>query len=502
MPFAPCPLRFLLALLLAMEAHCRAPSSKRETESLLLSVASCPVPLTDDALDALDTYDSCALPAFVARLVRNDYADDELEMPDLSSLSRFAGLVPRSAFEAQLERFIDPEGELRGTMAIDPERRVLRPDPLLAPGVEIAFAEDLPGAAPPCGGPSCRGQLVPPLRPERPYREARRRELIAHPDPMLPLLGLRIAIDPGHSGGPYGGIEERRFVARGEEAAPAVVLEEGDFTLRTALELRSKLVARGANVLLTRERASLVHGLPLHALRPYAEHLLRRLALDPRFQGLEQALEPAERLRLRTALALFAVKKQSRFESLRARARLAMAFRPDLFLSIHYNASPGPGGRAVREEVLAMVGGNFDRERLYNPYYRWRALEEAFAIDDFDASAHLGALCVRAMSDRLGLPVEGEPRYPDHLAIRDAQGRPTGVDAWDGALLRYLDGPAILVEGPYLDAREEFAPLEAALKAPLFTAGTRTERYAAALAACVEDFTRTWLRSERNPFGS
>ena len=279
------------------------------------------------------------------------------------------------------------------------------------------------------------------------------------------------------------------------------MLQEGDLTLRTALELRAKLVERGAQVLLTRDGASLVHPFALHAFRPYAERLLRRLSLDPAYERLEKTLAPGDRLRLRTALALLAVKKQNRFESLRARAFAATAWRADLLISVHYNATPGPSGPSSREEVLAMVRGSFDEGRLYNPFYRWRALEEAFSIDDFDASAHLGALCVRSMSERLGLPVAGEPRYPDHISIRDRRGRPTGVDAWDGALLRYLDLPAVLTEGPYLDAPEELARLESNLAAPLMTPGTRTERYAEALEACVETFVESWLGSERNPFG-
>ncbi len=76
-----------------------------------------------------------------------------------------------------------------------------------------------------------------------------------------------------------------------------------------------------------------------------------------------------------------------------------------------------------------------------------------------------------------------------------------GVDAWDGAVLRYLDVPAVLLEGPYQNERDEMARLAAALAAPLGAPGTRTERYADALASCVEQFTQRWLGSDRNPFG-
>lgn len=496
---------FLLALC-SIAAGCRhgpAAPGRAELEELRTAVAACPVPLTDAALDDLATYRACALPAAVSRLVRNDYADDELEVPDLTALRRHAGQVPRSVFEAQLRRFVDPRAALEGVVAIDVEHGILWPDPVLAPEVAVAFAPEPSPAARPevCAGDACAGRLVPPAHPEQAYRPARRSQLLAAARAGRPLAGLRVFVDPGHAGGAFGFLEERRVSYRPSPGSREIVVQEGDLTLRTALELRAKLAARGAQVTLAREGPGMVHPFPLRAFRPYAERLLRRIALDPGYEQLEKALSPQERLRLRSALALLAVKKQNRFESLRRRARAAASADADLVLSIHYNAGPFPAGERGPQEVLAMVRGFHDVGRLYNPFNRWRALEGAFAVDDFNAAAHLGALCVQAMSDRLGIPVAGETRYPDHLSIRDAGGRPIGVDAWDGAFLRYLDVPAVLVEGPYLNERGEMERLEAALAAAPGSPGTRTERYADALASCVEAFTARWLQSERNPFG-
>jgi N-acetylmuramoyl-L-alanine amidase len=473
-----------------------------DLEEVRRRTAACPVPLTDAALDDLATYERCSLPRAVARLVRNDYADDELRVPDLGVLRRHAGALPRSIFEAQLRRFVDPGGALAGTLVIDEARQALRPDPVLAPDVEVPFAPEPPPQPGLCAGPRCAGRLVASPRPDRPYRAERRAELLALADRARPLAGVRVGLDPGHSGGPFAGLEERRLALSAGDPPRALVIQEGDLTLRTALELRAKLAARGAQVDLTRDRPDLVHPYPLHALRPAAERLLARIALDPGFAALDGALAPAERSRLRSALAVFAVRKQSRFESLRWRARRLSGSRPDLVLSIHYNASPDPGREPVAQEVVVMVRGFHEEGRLYNPYHRWRALEEAFAVDDFDASAHLGALCVRAMAERLGVAVAREERYRDHLPVRDAAGRPIGVDAWNGALLRELDGVAVLAEGPFMDDAAELQRLDAALAAPLGTPGTRTERYADALASCVEGFVRRWTGSAANPFSA
>jgi N-acetylmuramoyl-L-alanine amidase len=496
---------FLLALpsLLAGCRHEPTVSGVHVGE-LRREIAGCPVPLTDAALDDLATYQACSLPPALSRLVRNDYADDEMEIPDLGALRRHAGQVPRSTFEAQLRRFVDPLGVLAAFVVIDAERALLLPDPVLAPEVAVPFApepESPLSLASACGGDACAGRLVSPLHPERPYRAARRAELLAAAAPGRPLAGLRVVIDPGHAGGAFGVMEERHVVYRPAPGAREIVIQEGDLTLRTALELREKLAARGAEITLTRDAPEMVHPFPLHAFRPFAERLLRRIVLDPQYAQLERRIPAEDRLRLHAALAVFAVKKQNRFESLRWRARAASRARPDLVLSIHYDAAPFPTGERGPQQVLAMVSGFPDAGRLYNPFYRFRALEAAFAVDDFDAAAHLGVLCVRAMSERLGFPVASENRYPDHLPIRDVHGRQLGVDAWDGALLRYLDAPAVLTEGPYVNERDEMERLEAALAAAPGTPGTHIELYADALASCVETFTARWLGSERNPFG-
>jgi N-acetylmuramoyl-L-alanine amidase len=514
-----------LAAILASGCVHRGGRPSFDLDELRAAMAACPVPLTDGALDDLATYERCRVPPSVARLVRNDYIDGDLHGPDLSLLQRHAGTIPRSSFEAQLRRFVDPGGVLGAWLELDSERNVLRPDPVLAPGVEIAFAEEapLPGALPAprgdggrehdaltaprgegatCSGERCRGRLVPPPRPELPFRPARRAELLAAASAARPLAGLRVGVDPGHSGGPFAALEERRLVMTLDDPSRALVVQEGDLTLRTALELRAKLTALGAEVILTRDRAVLVHRHRLHELRPAAERLLSRIALDPAYAALEGSLAPQERQRLRSALAVLAVRRQSRSESLRWRARLLAGASPDLVVSIHYNAAPPSSRGPLEQDLVVMVRGFHEAARLYNPHDRWRAIEEAFAVADFDASVHLGTLCVRAMADRLGIAPSRDDRYRDQLPILDAAGTRTGVAAWNGALLRSLDGVAILTEGPYMTVREEAERMQAALAAPFGTAGTRIERYADALASCIGEFVGRWTRSERNPFGT
>jgi N-acetylmuramoyl-L-alanine amidase len=488
---------------LALAAACaRTPPapSPLDIAALREALARCPIALDDAALRDLATHEACPLPGAVARLVRNDYADDAPGPADGSGLAEAARAVTRDAFERALAGVVDPAGALASWIAVDRARDALLPDPVLAPGLAIPFAPAARGAA--VGGePAAPGRLPPPTRPEEPYRPARRAELIALATAARPLAGLRVAVDPGHAGGAFARLEERRITWRPAPGAPEIVLQEGDLTLRTALELRAKLAALGAEVHLTRDAPGFGYAGDLASFRPFAEALLARIALDPAYARLERALAPEERLRLHAALALYAVRKQNRFASLRARAESASRAGADLLLSIHYNAAPRALGSRGPQELVAMVAGDFEADRLYNASHRARALRAALRPDALLASAHLGARCVAEMSALLALPAARENRYPDHLPLLFSDGRSRGVDAWDGALLRYADIPAVLVEGPYMTDGDEMPRLDAALRAPPGTAGTRTERYAEALARCVEQFARRWREAERNPFG-
>jgi N-acetylmuramoyl-L-alanine amidase len=140
-----------------------------------------------------------------------------------------------------------------------------------------------------CAGVAPRPQPAPPLRPSRPRPGYERlADSLAALDSTA-LVGRRIALDPGH-----GGFFKGSLGVHG--------LTEAEVNLAVALKLRELLAARGAQVLLTRSSD-----------RDY--------------------LSPADST-LRSDLA--------------ERARLANAWGPDLFLSIHHNADPG-GAHDVNE---------------------------------------------------------------------------------------------------------------------------------------------------------
>jgi N-acetylmuramoyl-L-alanine amidase len=153
-------------------------------------------------------------------------------------------------------------------------------------GSLVALATALvTGCARPPGGP---GIIAPPARVPPKAGYDGRRDSLDSVDPSV-LRGKRIVLDPGHGG----------FFAG---AVGVGGLTEKEVNLGVALELRDMLVAAGAEVLMTRDT-------------------------DRDF------LTPADST-LRSDLA--------------ARAGIANAFAPDLFVSIHHNADAG-GAHDVNE---------------------------------------------------------------------------------------------------------------------------------------------------------
>ncbi len=128
------------------------------------------------------------------------------------------------------------------------------------------------------------------------------------------LAGLKIAIDPGHIGGKWATMEERRFVVDGGKP-----VAEGDMTLQVALLLKEQLTALGASVQLLRSTAE-----PTTTWRP--QTILDALQQEP--QPLFQRAETvdAEKLFYRTA-------------EIHARAaRVNREIQPDLVLCLHFDA--------------------------------------------------------------------------------------------------------------------------------------------------------------------
>ncbi|MDF1751352.1 MAG: N-acetylmuramoyl-L-alanine amidase [Verrucomicrobiales bacterium] len=134
-----------------------------------------------------------------------------------------------------------------------------------------------------------------------------------------PLQGLHIAIDPGHIGGDFAGIEERQFGF--PEDKP---VREGEMTLQTAKRLKPMLEEMGAKVSLVRSTNE-----PVTKTRT-KDYLQMYRSVNP---GVPDGL-----------LMPYATRRFYRRAEIVERARVVNEeLKPDMVLCLHYNASSGSG---------------------------------------------------------------------------------------------------------------------------------------------------------------
>ncbi len=218
------------------------------------------------------------------------------ERPDWSKLEIYQNTISRVDFERLLTTvFTTGQGWRRFIEIDDQEARIRTGNPAPSDVLHLRFIP--PGSAKSAPHHWRSAADLPPAPAGK------------------PLSGLRVAIDPGHIGGRWADIEERRFVS--ENAKPVC---EGDMTLQVAKLLKPRLEALGATVSLVRSKAE-----PVTTLRPDSLMETARSSGEP--ADTPAALKrTAERLFYRTA-------------EIHARAKLVnQTLKPDLVLCLHFNA--------------------------------------------------------------------------------------------------------------------------------------------------------------------
>lgn len=327
------------------------------------------------------------------------------ERPDWSKLEPFQHTITRADFERLLTRVFTTGGAWRNFIEIDDAGARVRTggDPewfhlrFAAPG-----AESMPPRLWKSGGA---------LGPAPAGR---------------PLDGLHIAIDPGHIGGAWAAIEERRLVV-GD--GPPVC--EGDMTLQVARLLKPRLEQLGARVTLVREDS-----MPVTPVRPDA--LMDLAADEPGAPESPQMLRKlAERLFYRTA-------------EIRARAQLVNgSIRPDLVLCLHFNADPwgDPLNPALveRTHFHLLLNGAYTDEEVALADQRFAMLEKLLGRTH-EEEARVGATVANVFAERSGLPPFIYP--PEGRHVLSVDGHPY---LWARNLLanRLYQCPVIFME-PYV----------------------------------------------------
>src|SRR3954466_1597508 len=145
-----------------------------------------------------------------------------------------------------------------------------------------------------------------------------------------PLLGLRVALDPGHIGGKWAKMEERWFKIG--ESEP---VQEGNLTLRVARILADRLRRLGATVSFVRNNLEPVTPKRPDDFREFAKQVLIRNGVpEPRATPLNQDdPEKEHTIRWQSEMLFY------RYSEIRRRAVLVNTkLHPDLVVCLHLNA--------------------------------------------------------------------------------------------------------------------------------------------------------------------
>lgn len=236
------------------------------------------------------------------------------------------------------------------------------------------------------------------------------------------LVGLRIAIDPGHFGGPFSRIEERyiNIPASFERAAP-LQFDEGTLSYLSASYLKVLLEKEGAVVLVTREGVG-KGGLPLSFFDWLKEN--------------PQLWTPDSTLR-----KLFKYYNQA---DLHARAEKINAFQPDLTAVIHFNAHDDqqtPSNSAVTPVNfnLVFVPGAFIGDELSDQRSRYEFMR-LLVTEHLDDSLRLSESLLGKFTEMLHIPVVAatdNARYLSSACLKIQE----GIYARNLALTRLVHSP-------------------------------------------------------------
>ncbi|MCX6872516.1 MAG: N-acetylmuramoyl-L-alanine amidase [Verrucomicrobia bacterium] len=341
------------------------------------------------------------------------------QAPEWSDLKPFQHTIRRRDFEVLLTTVFTTGGAWRDLIRID-DREARISTGLPAPNdlFHLAFITT--------------GEASPTPRYWRATRD------LPPAPPGQPLAGLRLAIDPGHLGGAWATMEERRLVVGGN---PPVC--EGDLTLQVAKLLKPRLEALGATVSLVRSSSQ-----PLTPLRP-ADLLTLATTKVPPADSAASPRKLAERLFYRTA-------------EIHARARYVnQTLKPDLVLCLHFNAdawgNPDNPLMVSRSHLHLLVNGAYSDAEVALADQRFALLHKLLQRTH-EEEVLVGASVADALAAATGLPPFSYSPNADN-----ARPIPAHPYLWARNLLanRLYQCPVIFTEPYVMNSTTDYARIRA-----------------------------------------
>src|SRR5207249_5228676 len=217
--------------------------------------------------------------------------------------------------------------------------------------------------------------------------------------PGKPLLGLKIALDPGHLGGKWAKMEERWF-----QVGNRSPIQEGDLTLRVARLLAPRLRELGAKVFFARNSDEPTTPKRPDDFRELARKILikngvpqpRADVLDPNDPDKEQTI------RWQSEILFY------RYSEIRRRAVLVNTkLHTDLVICLHFNAEPwgDPNNPTLVDtnHLHLLVNGSYLQDELELDDERFEMIRRLLSRV-YDEELPLADTIAASMAKATGLP--------------------------------------------------------------------------------------------------
>ncbi len=238
------------------------------------------------------------------------------------------------------------------------------------------------------------------------------------------LVGVKVALDPGHFGGPYSRLEQRFIdIPPSLDRAEHIQFDEGTINLLTALYLKVLLEKEGAIVMITRDQIG--KGV-------YKEDFFDWLKNCPSLWAKEGSL-----------MTLF--RKYYYPLDLCARAEKINAFDPELTLILHYNAHhieevySSNNCVASHNYNMVFIPGAFCRNELAMQESRFEFLR-LLVSEDLENSLKLSSSILQELSHSLKVPTVSPSdgaRYLNNVCLKVGE----GIYSRNLALTRLIHSP-------------------------------------------------------------
>jgi len=267
-----------------------------------------------------------------------------------------------------------------------------------------------------------------------------------------PLLGLKIALDPGHLGGKWAKMEERWF-----QVGDSRSVQEGDLTLRVARLLATRLRDLGANVSFVRNDDE-----PTTAKRPDDFRELARKVLirngvpQPRADVLDSTDPEKEKtIRWQSEILFY------RYSEIRRRAALVnFNLHPDFVLCLHFNAEgwgdPNSPLLTDTNHFHLLVNGSYLAEELQFDDQRFEMIRRLLSRA-YEEELPLADTIAAAMARETGLPPYAYPTTDSTTKV----GTSGYVYARNLLATRLYRCPVVYCEPYVMNSKDVFARIQA-----------------------------------------